>query len=210
MIKIYSVVVLAFLLNLTGCYTIVWTPGMDNTIPSDTYAYDDSTYYNGNSNNISSNSGDSSYEPNSGIAISVAGDYFYDPHYYGAYTQYYHHPWWLSYAAPKPNKNNPKREPDKTTGAGTGVVRNSGDGRGDYGRNTGSSTGTIINNAPPTVSTGSSSSGSNSPTNGSANTNSRQSTTNSTDNKSDNSAAKNASSGSVRNNDGDRNDGGRK
>lgn len=206
---IYSVAVLVLLFNLTGCYTVIWSPGMDSTIPSDTYAYDDSTY-NGNSDYSGSNNGDSSYNVNSdNNSVMITNDYFYDPHYYGAYAQYYHHPWWLSYLGPKSNNDAHKNQVNKTgSGTSTGTVRNTGEGRGDYGRNTGGSTGTIINNAPPAVNTsGSTGSGSTS------STGTRQSTTSNTDNKSnnnDNSSNRNSGSGSVRNNDGNRNDGGRK
>src|ERR1035437_6007621 len=177
--KIFSVAVLVLLFNLTGCYTVIWTPGMDNTIPSNTYAYDDSSNYNVNSDYTGSNNSDSTnYNSiNDGTYITTTSDYFYDPYYYGTYAQYYHHPWWLSYAKPQVNKNLHKKESDKT-GTSTGVLRNSGEGRGDYGRNTGSSTGTIINNAPPTVSTsGSTNTGNSGSTTSGTTTNSRPSTT---------------------------------
>ena len=211
--KIFSAVVFLFFLNLTGCYTVIWTPGMDNTIPKDTYAYDDSSYYNGNSDYSGTNTGDSSYyygnSDNSNITISGSSDYFYDPYYYGTYTQYYYHPWWLSFATTQvKNKDAHKKDAIKT-GSSTGTLRNAGDGRGDYGRNTGNSSGPIINNAPPTVSSPGSGSTSSGTTNSAPAT--RQSTT-TTDNKPDNSdnSTRNSGSGSVRNNDGNRNDGGRK
>jgi len=210
--KIFGVAVLVLLFNLTGCYTVLWSPGMDNTIPSDTFAYDDSSYYYGNSEYPDSNYTDSSYNGNPNTAITISSDYFYDPYYYGSYTKYYHHPWWLSYAAPKANKDSHRKEVERT-GSSAGTVRNSGDGRGDYGRNSGGPTVPIINNAPPTVNTpGSTSSGNNgsgSTSSGTSNTRATSSTDNKSDNN-DNSSSKNSSSGAVRNNDGNRNDGGRK
>jgi len=212
---IFSVAAFLFYLNLTGCYTILWTPGMDNnTIPGNTYAYDDSSYYNGNSNYSDSNYTDSSYNGGNtdNVYISVSSDYFYDPYYYGPYAKYYHHPWWLSYVKPQVNKNNHKKVIEKIgagTGTGTGVVRNSGDGRGESGRNPGGSTLPIINNAPPAVSTSGSATPGTANTSSSGTSNTRQTTTSSSDNN-NNSSSRNSSSGSVRNNDGDRNDGGRK
>ena len=154
--KIFSVAAFLYILNLTGCYTVIWTPGMENTIPKDTYAYDDSSYYYGNSDYIVNDNRDTTYTSNENPDYSnrPTSDYFYDPNYYGTYTQYYYHPWWLSYAAPKKNNDGPKKEKYRT-GSGTDDLRNSGGGRVDYGRNTGSSTDPtqIINNAPPAVTT---------------------------------------------------------
>ncbi len=206
---IFSAVAFLFLFNLTGCYTVIWTPGMDSTIPSDTYAYDDSSYYSADSEYADSTGSVSSFNENPSPNIAVTSDFFYDPYYYGGYTQYYYHPWWLSYTK-QINKNTQKKEVDRT-GSSTGVLRNSGEGRGDYGRNAGSSTGSIINNALPTVTTsgsGSTSTGS-TPSSGSGTTTKTRETT-TTNNSDNNSSSRSSGSGSVRNNDGNRNDGGRK
>jgi hypothetical protein len=168
-------------LNFTGCYTVIWSPGMDFPTADKNSDYNsiDSTGYSSESDNYGNNYGDA----------------YYNEPYYGPYAGYYNIPWWYSIAPPSVNKDNNKTNGKTATTKNGDVspIRNSGDGRGNSGRNTGE----IINTAPVSVSgSGSTSSGTNS--------NPKKS-----DSNSDNSR-QSSGSGSVRNNDGNRNDGGRK
>jgi hypothetical protein len=182
--KLLFVAAIFFFLNITGCYTVIWSPGMDFPTADRNSEYnstDSTEYYSG-----SDNYGD------------TYGDVYYSEPYYGHYAGYYNTPWWYSIAPPTANHNKNKNNGKATANSNGEVtpIRNSGDGRGSSDRNTGD----IINTPPVTVS-GSGSSGSGTTTSGSD--------VKKTDSGSDNSR-QNTSSGSVRNNDGSRNDGGRK
>jgi hypothetical protein len=181
--KLLYVAAILLFLNITGCYTVIWSPGMDFPTSDRTTDYnstDTTDYYTGSDNYI---------DPNA--------DVYYSEPYYGHYAGYYNTPWWYSVPPPAVSRNN--KHNGKATVNNTGdvsPVRNSGDGRGSSDRNTGD----IINNAPVSVSgSGSSSSGTTT-----TNTDPKK-----TDSGSDNSR-QGSNSGSVRNNDGNRNDGGRK
>ena len=182
--KLLCVAAIFLFLNITGCYTVIWSPGMDFPTADRTSEYnssDTTEYYSGSENNA-----------------DIYGDVYYNEPYYGPYAGYYNIPWWYSVPPPTVSNNNNKNN-GKTTNTRSGDVspiRNSGDGRGQSDRNTGE----IINTPPVTVSgSGSTSSG----------TTTSGSDTKKTDSSSDNSR-QSTSSGSVRNNDGNRNDGGRK
>jgi hypothetical protein len=180
--KLLCIAAIFLFLNITGCYTVIWSPGMDFPTADNQNEYNsaDSTGYYNESDNYSSNN-----------------DNFYFAPYYGSYDPWYNTPWWYSY--PPPTVNSDKNKTAKTRNAESDKVRNSGDGRGQSGRS-----GEIINTPPVSVSgSGSTSSGSSSTDSGANKT----STDN--DNKNDNSR-QSTNSGSVRNNDGSRNDGGRK
>jgi len=182
--KLLYVTAIFLFLNITGCYTVIWSPGMDFPTADRTPDFNstDTTGYYSGSDNYS----------------NTYGDVYYDEPYYGPYAGYYNIPWWYSVPPPTVSNNHNKKN-GKTTAERNGdvsPVRNSGDGRGSSDRNTGD----IINTPPVTVS-GSGSTGSGSSTTG---TDPKK-----TDSGSDNSR-QSTSSGSVRNNDGNRNDGGRK
>jgi hypothetical protein len=125
-------------LNITGCYTVIWSPGMDFPTANNTneyYSTDSIGYYN-ESDNYNSNN-----------------DNFYFAPYYGSYDPWYNTPWWYSYPPPTVNSDNSKTT--KTRSGDAGNIRNSGDGRGQSVRNTGE----IINTPPVTVSSPGSSTG---------------------------------------------------
>jgi hypothetical protein len=181
--KLLCVAAIFLFLNVTGCYTVIWSPGMDFPTADDTSGYNstDSTGYYTGSDNYG----------------GIYGDVYYSEPYYGPYAGYYNIPWWYSIAPPTVSSINNKNNGKTTVNRNGDVspVRNSGDGRGRSDRNTGD----IINTPPVTVSgSGTTTSGSDvkktDSDSGNRNDNSRQST----------------NSGSVRNNDGNRNDGGRK
>lgn len=184
--KNFLIVVAIFsFLNITGCYTVVWSPGMDFPTADRTTEYnssDTTDYY----NNGSDNYGD------------TYGDVYYSEPYFGHYANYYNIPWWYSIAPPVGSthiKNNSGKSAVNKTGD-VNPIRNTGDGRG----NTDRTAGDLVTTPPVSVS-------------GSGNTGTGAGTSNSepkkTDSGSDNSR-QSTSSGSVRNNDGNRNDGGRK
>jgi hypothetical protein len=192
--KLICVAAIFIFFNITGCYTIIWSPGMDFPTAESNSEYnsaDTTDYYNGPDN-----------------YVDTYGDVYYSEPYYGHYANYYNIPWWYSVAPPKVYNKNHKNDGKATTNSNGDVspIRNSGDGRGNSDRNTGD----IINTPPVTIS-GSNSSSSGTTTSGSNNTSSGTTTIDSkkTDSGSDNSR-QSTSSGSVRNNDGSRNDGGRK
>ena len=182
--KLLCVAAIFLFLNITGCYTVIWSPGMDFPTADRTSDF--------NSNDTTGNYSDSD---NYG---DTYGDVYYSEPYYGPYAGYYNIPWWYSIPPPSVSNNNNKKNGKSTTERNGDVspIRNSGDGRGSSGRNTGE----IINTPPVTVT-------------GSGSNNSGTTTTSSdpkkTDSGSDN-PRQSTSSGSVRNNDGNRNDGGRK
>jgi hypothetical protein len=182
--KLFFVAAIFFFLNVTGCYTVIWSPGMDFPTADRTLDYNaaDSTEYYGGSDNYGSN----------------YGDVYYNEPYYGPYASYYNIPWWYSISPVSINSNNNKSDGKSTDNRNGDVspVRNSGDGRGSNDRNNGN----IITTPPVSVS-GSGSSGSGTSSTG---TDPKR-----TESSSDNSR-QSSSSGSVRNNDGNRNDGGRK
>jgi hypothetical protein len=182
--KLLYVAAIFLFLNITGCYTVIWSPGMDfptSDRTSDFNSNDTTGYYSGSDN----------YN-------DTYGDVYYNEPYYGPYAGYYNIPWWYSVPPPSVSNINNKKN-GKTTVERNGDVspiRNSGDGRGSSGRNTGE----IINTPPVTVTgSGSNSSG----------TTTTSSDPKKTDSGSDN-PRQSTGSGSVRNNDGNRNDGGRK
>lgn len=183
--KFLFVAAIFLFLNITGCYTVIWSPGMD-------FPTGDNSQY---------NSADTTGYYNSSDTYGGAyGDAYYNEPYFGPYAGYYNIPWWYSIAPPTTSKENNKNNGKTATNRSGDVspIRNSGDGRGDPGRNT---AGDIINTPPVSVS-------------GSGNTNSGT-TTSGSENKgsnsgSDNNTRQSSGSGSVRNNDGNRNDGGRK
>ena len=182
--KLLYVTAIFLFLNITGCYTVIWSPGMDFPTADRTADFNssDSTGYFDGSDNYG----------------YTYGDAYYNEPYYGPYAGYYNIPWWYSVAPPSVSNNNNKNNAKTTAKRNSDVspIRNSGDGRGSSDRNTGE----IINTPPVSVS-------------GSGSTSSETTTTSSdpkkTDSGSDNSR-QSTSSGSVRNNDGTRNDGGRK
>lgn len=178
--KLICVAAIFLFLNITGCYTVIWSPGMDFPTAEKTNDYnpnDTTGYYSGSDNN---------------------GDFYYSEPYYGHYAGYYNIPWWYSIPPPTVSNSNNKNNSKTATNRSSDVspIRNSGDGRGSSDRNTGE----IINTPPVTVSgSGSTSSG----------TTTTSTDPKKTDSGSDNSR-QSTSSGSVRNNDGNRNDGDRK
>ena len=159
--KLICVVAIFLFLNITGCYTIIWSPGMDFPTADRTSEYnssDTTDYYNGSDNN---------------------GDVYYSEPYYGHYAGYYNIPWWYSIPPPTVSNSNNKNNGKATANRNGDVspIRNSGDGRGNSDRNTGE----IINTPPVTVSgSGSTSSGTTTSTDpkktDSGSDNSRQST----------------------------------
>lgn len=194
--KLICVAAIFIFLNITGCYTVIWSPGMDFPTAESNSEYnstDTTDYYNGSDN-----------------YVDTYGDVYYSEPYYGHYASYYNIPWWYSITPPKVNNKNHKNNGKATANSNGDVspIRNSGDGRGNSDRNTGD----IINTPPVTVS-GSNSTSSGTTTSGSGSSSSGTTTTTidskKTDSGSDNSR-QSTSSGSVRNNDGNRNDGGRK
>jgi hypothetical protein len=182
--KLIYVAAIFLFLNITGCYTVIWSPGMDFPTSDRTSDYDssDTTGYYGTSE----------------INSDIYDDVYYNEPYYGHYADYYNIPWWYS-IPPSTVTNNHNKNNGKATANSSGDVspiRNSGNGRGNSGR----SSGDIINTPPVTVS-------------GSGSTSSGTSTTNTEPKKTDSGSENtrhSSSSGSVRNNDGNRNDGGRK
>jgi hypothetical protein len=181
---LFYVAAIFLFINITGCYTVIWSPGMDFPSADNNSEYNsaDTTLYYTGSDNYS----------------DPYGEVYYSEPYYGHYANYYNVPWWYS-IAPPPGSNHKNKNNGKTAvnrNAEVTPVRNSGDGRGASDRNTGD----IITTPPVSVS-------------GSGNTTTGAGTSNSdpkkTDSGSDNSRQGN-NSGSVRNNDGNRNDGGRK
>jgi hypothetical protein len=184
--KLLYVAAIVLFLNITGCYTVLWSPGMEFPTADGTSDYnstDTTVYYTGS---------DNSSDP--------YGDVYYSEPYYGHYANYYNTPWWYSITPPASSNNHNKNNGKATANRNGDVtpIRNSGDGRGSSDRNSG--TGDIITTPAVTVS-------------GSGNTTTGAGTPSSepkkTDSGSDNSRQGN-NSGSVRNNDGNRNDGGRK
>jgi hypothetical protein len=182
--KLLCVAAIFLFLNITGCYTVIWSPGMDFPTADKTSEYNstDTTDYYGGSDNYS----------------DTYGDVYYSEPYYGHYAGYYNIPWWYSIAPPTVSQNNYNNNGKTITNRSSdiGPIRNSGDGRGNPDRNTGD----LINTPPVTIS-------------GSGSTNSGTTTISTEPKKTDsgsNNARQNTSSGSVRNNDGSRNDGGRK
>ncbi|MDR3609911.1 MAG: hypothetical protein P4L27_05075 [Ignavibacteriaceae bacterium] len=182
--KLLSIAAIFIFLNITGCYTIVWSPGMDFPTSDNSgeyYSTDTTGYYNESDNYSNSNN----------------DDFYYAP-YYGPYAPYYHTPWWYSVTPPTVSgpgyDNNSNTIVNRNGNANT--LRNSGDGRGRNDRNTGD----IINTPPVTVSSLGYTSGTTT-----TNSNSNKTNSNTTTNPRQNTGA-----GSVRNNDGTRNDGGRK
>jgi hypothetical protein len=184
--KLLYVAAIILFLNITGCYTVIWSPGMDFPTAEGTSEFnstDTTLYYTG-----SDNYGD------------PYGDVYYSEPYYGHYANYYNTPWWYSINPPagsnSHNKNNGKATANRN--GDVTPIRNSGDGRGNSDRNSG--TGDIITTPSVTVSgSGSTTTGAGTPV----------SEPKKTDSGSDNSR-QGTNSGSVRNNDGNRNDGGRK
>ena len=182
--KILFVTAIFLFLNITGCYTVIWSPGMDFPTADRTSEYnsaDTTDYYYSGSNNY----GD------------TYGDVYYSEPYYGRYANYYNIPWWYSIAPPTGSNNNKTNGKASVNRNGDVTpIRSSGDGRGNPDRNTGD----IINTPPVSVT-------------GSGSTSTGAGTTSSdpkkTDSSSDN-TRQSTNSGSIRNNDGNRNDGGRK
>lgn len=126
------------------------------------------------------------------------GDVYYSEPYYGHYANYYNIPWWYSIAPPTITNHNNKTNGKASANRNGDVtpIRSSGDGRGSSDRNTGD-----IINTPPVSVTGS---GSTSTGAGTSSSDPKK-----TDSGSDN-TRQSTNSGSIRNNDGNRNDGGRK
>lgn len=133
---------------------------------------------------------------------------YYADSYYGEYGYYYQYPWWLSIAPPAysaPGRDNGDDNNDRSDSPAMERLRNR-----DGSRNSGSGRETIINNAPVTRSSGSSgSSGSSTSTESSGKT---RESSNSGSNSSGNSGRSSGSndSNSSRNDNGGRNNGGRK
>ena len=185
--KLLNVASVILFLNITGCYTVIWSPGMDFPTADRTSEYnstDTTVYYTG-----SDNYGD------------PYGDVYYSESYYGHYANYYNTPWWYSITPPAGSNSHNKNNGKATVNRNGDVtpIRNSGDGRGSSDRNSGS--GDIITTPPVSVS-------------GSSGSNTTGAGTTSSDPKKTDSGSENSrqgtNSGSVRNNDGNRNDGGRK
>ena len=177
--KLFGVIAIFFLLSITGCYTVIWSPGMDFPTGdrSSEYNSNDTTgYYSG-----SDYSGGSNY-----------GEVYYDEPNYGPYAGYYNIPWWYSIAPPSVSKDHNKNNGKTATTRSGDVapIRNSGDGRGS----TTSNPGEIINTPPVSSSSGSS---------GSTTSGSENKGNSSSENKSDNSR-QSSGTGAVRNNDGGR------
>jgi hypothetical protein len=189
--KLLYVAAIILFLNIAGCYTIIWSPGMDFPTADKTLEY--------NSTDTTD-----SYSGSDNYGSSYGEDIYYSEPYYGHYANYYNIPWWYSIAPPTVSNNNNKTNAKATVNRNGDVtpIRNSGDGRGSSDRNSG--TGDIINTPPVTVSgSGSTTTGVDTPSTDPKKTNSGS------DNKNDN-PRQNTSSGAIRNNDGSRNDGGRK
>jgi hypothetical protein len=177
--KLIIVAAMFIFISFTGCYTVVWSPGMDISSTDTLNSYDSS--YNSDGNGYS--------------------EFYYNEPYFGPYAPYYNEPWWYSFPLVTVSGGSPKNNGKTSEGRSgdAGLIRNSGDGRGNSGRNTGE----VINTPPVTVS------GSGSSSSGSKSGGEHKRNDSSSDNKNDNSRQSSGSS-NVRNNDGSRNDGGRK
>ena len=184
--KILGVIAVFLFLNITGCYTVIWSPGMDFPTADGNSEY---------------NSGDTTgYYVGSDNYSTSYGDVYYNEPYYGPYAGYYNIPWWYSIAPPAVSHNKNNGKATANSNGDISPIRNSGDGRGSSGRNP-----VDIITTPPVTVSGSGSSGSGTTSSGSDVKKTDPGSTNRND-----TPRQNSGSGSTRNNDGSRNDGGRK
>jgi hypothetical protein len=181
--KKYIITVCLFLITsfLSGCYTVVWDP--DEELP-DAQTYEEEYYDD--------------------------GGYYQDP-YYGDYGYYYEYPWWLTISQGATTSGGGSKANETSTRSDNSTmdrIRNR-----DGSRDTG--TERIITNSPDASSGSSGSSSSSGKTSTSTGSNNRREEAKSSDTKdntntSTRSGSTSTDSNRTRNNDGGRNDGGRK